>query len=191
MRRLAALLVTLAILLAADSVARYFAAARLSDGLRTALDLPQDPSVSIGGFPFLWDLARGDLESMTISTRSVRRGPLALERVKIDLESVRFSPVGALTGDIRSARVAGGNGTARISVVALEDALRAVGGLVGDIGVEAFADSASVSGTTLSLGPVNLELPTLVPGMSYHSARVVDGGVRLAFRLGRTTLKLS
>ena len=178
-------------LIAADSIARYFAAQRLSDGLTSALDLSQEPSVSIGGFPFLWDLARGDLESMTISTRNVRHRPLALERVQIELKSVRFSPVGALTGDIRSARVAGGNGTARISVGALEEALRAAGGLVGDIGLETLTDATTVSGTTLSLGPVNLELPTLVPGMNYHSARMVDGGVRLAFRLGRTILKLS
>jgi hypothetical protein len=70
----------------------------------------------------------------------------------------------------------------------LEELLGAGG--IGDVSLEDLP-GVDVSGTTLSLGPAAIDLPVLIQGMRYDSARIVGGDVRLTFNLGRTSLRLN
>lgn len=187
MRKLVVIGLFLGLFVAADAAARAFAAGKLSGRLASTFDLREDPRVSIGGFPFLLQAARGELAKVSISTQELATGRISLDRVEIELNEVSFSATKALTGELADARIGSGRGRARLSTGVLEDALA---GVLGDVSVEGLP-GMSVEGTTLSIGPATFELPVLVEGMAYDSARLVDGAVRLRFHLEGTRLRLN
>lgn len=192
MRKLVGLLVFLALLVVADSAARALATDQIGDELASALNLRDDPQVSIGGFPFIWDLARGELESVSISTDLFETGDVpSLKRLEVDLTTVSFSASDALSGDLRRARVESGRGRAHITSEIWEQVqpLGSRGELVDDISLDDLP-GADVSGTTLTLGPTSIELPVLVKGMTYDSVRISGGAIHLTFRIAWTTLQL-
>lgn len=160
--------------------------------MASPLELPEEPDVSIEGFPFLLELAGGRFEAITVRARELDRTGIKVERVRVTLDEVSFSVVDALTGELDRVRVRSGHGTARLSNSIVESLLTGIGSRgvpAPKISIDDLAP-LEVDGTTLIAGPTRLELPVLVSGMSYRSARVSGSEVFLTFRIDRTTLSV-
>jgi hypothetical protein len=188
LRLLVAICALLILLLAADAAARAYADSKLSDLIATSLDAG-DVEVDIHGFPFLADLVRGRIERVDVSVADGSGGATKPRRLRMRVNHLAFSLQDTLSGRLDEVRVRSGTGTAELSLPLLERSLRRSGRLIGDISLTEF-DAVSVRGTTLKIGPIQLDLPTIAPRMTYTSARVADGTVELAFELERTTISI-
>ncbi|MGW1162113.1 LmeA family phospholipid-binding protein [Streptomyces sp. NPDC002519] len=99
----------------ADRVAVHFAEGEVADRLRTTENLATTPDVSINGFPFLTQLAGGELDDVEVGIKGYEAATgNGGEKVRIDdlhaqLKGVRFS------GDYSSATASDATGTALIS----------------------------------------------------------------------------
>lgn len=90
-----AIVVVLAVLVGAGSLADGYARGqgeeRLAAELRTQLGLGEEPDVMIAGFPFLTQLAAGELEEVTVSAREVRFDGLPFSDAVVVLHGVSTS----------------------------------------------------------------------------------------------------
>ena len=160
--------------------------------LETSLDLPEEPDVSIGGFPFLLDLGDGRLESVTVRLRELDRTGIKVERLRVVLEDISFSISDAVAGELDRVRVERGHGSATLSGSILEGLLSGIssrGVPVPEISIDDLP-GLEVEGTTLVVGPARVELPVLMEEMRYSSARISEGEVILDFRIDRTSLRV-
>ncbi|MGW5126303.1 LmeA family phospholipid-binding protein [Streptomyces sp. NPDC004069] len=98
-----------------DRVAVHLAQGQAADRLKSAENLASTPDVSIKGFPFLTQLASGELDDVEVGVRDyeVATGngarKIRVDGFTADLKGVRFS------GDYRSATAATATGTATIA----------------------------------------------------------------------------
>lgn len=207
MRKLVvALVVLVALAVAADVVARSVAEDRIAARLATELRTTSDPEVGIGGWPFLYHVARGRISSIEISADGAGRGVLRLTNVTLELEDVTFSPSELASGDTRDVRVGGGQGSATLTDRALtaalqrrEQSLRArfVGGAV-EVSSDALGGSAtgdaSVDGRELTVSAADgavsqtFALPGIADGVRYTSLDIGDGRALLRFEVEETEL---
>lgn len=119
MRALRVLLIVVVILgvlfVVVDRVAVHFAQNEAADKLKTTENLARTPDVSINGFPFLTQLASGELDDVEVGikdydaatgsgTRKIR-----IDDLEADMKGVRFS------GDYSSATARSATGTATIA----------------------------------------------------------------------------
>jgi hypothetical protein len=124
LRRLIIILVVLlALFAAADRIAVGVADSQIASKLQSSRNLPQKPSVSIGGFPFLTQLVGGKLDDVTVRAADMAvQGPdggpvVTLQTFDADLKGVR------LTDDYSTAVADTATGTATISYADLSSAL--------------------------------------------------------------------
>lgn len=133
MRALRILLIVVVVLgglfVAADRLAVGFAEDKAADKLRSNENLPERPDVSINGFPFLTQVAFGQLDEVTIgidryeaSTKGATGGDgaggkgadtILIEDLSARMKGVEFS------GDYSSATADSASGSARISYAEL------------------------------------------------------------------------
>ncbi|MGH2729576.1 MAG: LmeA family phospholipid-binding protein [Actinomycetota bacterium] len=197
MRRIAVYVgVLVAILVVADAGLRILAENRAADQIETSLELGE-VDVSLGGWPFIVQLFRGQFPSVTVSAQSVGTGELKLSEVELELRHVRVF----LLSDNRSVRARSGSGTAVISAEALNSALERAGvaaevEMSGD-GVDVVANGSkitarpSIEGGDLVVGPsVILGLPEFAAGIDYRSVRVVESLMVVSFDLTAGELTL-
>ncbi|MFJ4784211.1 DUF2993 domain-containing protein [Streptomyces sp. NPDC088794] len=123
MRALRILLIVVVILgglfVIADRVAVHFAQGEVADKLKTTENLSATPDVSIKGFPFLTQVASGELDDVEIGIKdydadtgnSAGDGPqtIRIDDLKAQMKGVDFS------GDYSSATAANATGTATIA----------------------------------------------------------------------------
>jgi hypothetical protein len=123
MRALRILLIVVVILgglfVIADRVAVYFAENEAADKVKTTENLATTPDVSIKGFPFLTQVASGELDDVEIGIKDYEAdtgtgtsgGPktIRIDDLKADMKGVSFS------GDYSSATAATATGTATIA----------------------------------------------------------------------------
>ncbi|MEU2875639.1 DUF2993 domain-containing protein [Streptomyces sp. NPDC007070] len=119
MRALRVLLIVVVILgvlfVVVDRVAVYFAEGQAADKLRTTQNLAETPDVSIKGFPFLTQVASGELDDVEVGIKHYEADTgkdgqkIRIDDLKADMRDVSFS------GDYSSATAAGATGTATIS----------------------------------------------------------------------------
>ncbi|MGW5367270.1 LmeA family phospholipid-binding protein [Streptomyces sp. NPDC004009] len=119
MRALRILLILLLVLgvlfVVVDRVAVHFAQGEVADRLRTAENLSSTPDVSIKGFPFLSQLAGGELHDVEVGVKdyeaSTGQGSrtIRIDDLSADMRDVTFS------GDYSSATAAHATGTATIA----------------------------------------------------------------------------
>jgi hypothetical protein len=202
------LAILLALFLAADFGTRLLADSWVSRGMKSALDFSERPDVSVGGFPFIPHLLAGSFPSVKVTGRGLTTGAVTFRSVALTLRGVRASPLKLARGRGGTIRVEEGEGSATITDGAITSALRRKGfdveirfdgggvvlhseALGGDVRV-----LASVKGRTLVLrsadprlrATFSVELPEIVPGLSFTGVRVGDSVAVLSFRLHRTTL---
>ncbi|MFJ8542980.1 DUF2993 domain-containing protein [Streptomyces sp. NPDC093586] len=128
MRALRILLIVVVILgglfVIADRVAVNFAEGQAADRLRTTENLPSTPDVSIKGFPFLTQIAGGELDEVEVGIQDYEAATGdGAEKIRIDdlrahMKGVEFS------GDFSSATAATATGTATIGYDELLKAAR-------------------------------------------------------------------
>ena len=156
-RLLIVLLVLFGLFVAADRLALHFAESEAASKIQSARNLPQKPSVSIGGFPFLTQLASSKFDEVKVTSPELtvndgKGGPdIRLQDFAIDGKGVR------VTGDYSGIVADSGTGSAEISYADLSGALPnhvtvAYGGSPGKVKVSGTVDvpvlgKQNVSGT--------------------------------------------
>jgi len=117
MRALRILLIVVVILgglfVIADRVAVHFAQSEAADKLKAHENLADTPDVSINGFPFLTQLAGGELDDVEVGIKNYEAGT-GNQRIRIDdlnahMKGVKFS------GNYSSATASSATGTALIA----------------------------------------------------------------------------
>ncbi|MDH6628436.1 hypothetical protein M2271_006269 [Streptomyces sp. LBL] len=119
MRALRILLIVVVILgglfVIADRVAVNFAEGEVADKLKTSENLTATPDVSIKGFPFLTQVAGGELDDVEVgiddyeADTGTSGGTIRIDGLRADMKGVAFS------GDYSSATAATATGTASIT----------------------------------------------------------------------------
>jgi hypothetical protein len=202
------LAILIALLLAADFGTRLLAESWVSRGMKSALDLSERPDVTVGGFPFIPHLLAGSFPSVKATGRDLTTGGVTFRSVTLTLRGVKTSPVQLARGRGGTIRVEEGEGTATLTDDDITSALRRKGFdvEVRFVGTRVVLHSealggevrvlASVKGRTLVLrsddprlrATFSLELPEIMPGLSFTGMRIGDSGAVLSFRLHRATL---
>ena len=203
MRKLLVLGVVCALLVAGDTALRIAASNRLAREIGRELELAE-PDVSISGFPFVVAVFRGRFEEVSASVDEVERDGITVEDVTVVLRRVR-APVGAvLQGDLEKVRARSGTGEMSLPVVELDRALGdrgvpiSVAGRDGDLfivvgGTSIDADAEIQDGVLVirqddGVAPASLDLPEVVPGLSYRSVVVEGDELRFGFDVGPVSL---
>ena len=107
MRRLVLVVVLLLGLLAvADRMAALGAERIVAKRLQAAESLAVRPDVSIGGVPFLTQMARGRYDDVTVTVHDLRRGDLHIAMVRAHLTGVRVPFADVLRQHVGRVRVA-------------------------------------------------------------------------------------
>lgn len=112
-RALVLVVVVVGLLVVADRVAAWAAERTVADQVAQELSTYQvdsaPPEVSIGGFPFLTQVAAGEYEQVTLRLRDVGSGPLRLPRVVLTASGVTAAADTLIAGDgpIHAAEVVG------------------------------------------------------------------------------------
>jgi hypothetical protein len=119
------IIITLLVVLdfAARAVAQNVMATRIQQQ-----GLPQKPDVTIGGFPFLTQLASKRFQQVTVSTTNLTEGPITLTKVVVTAQDVRLTSYSSGRGTITSL-----SGTALISFASLGDTLTQQFGSLGSL----------------------------------------------------------
>ncbi|MFB7574910.1 DUF2993 domain-containing protein [Streptomyces sp. NPDC056165] len=98
-----------------DRVAVHLAEGQAADRLKTTENLASTPDVSIKGFPFLTQLASGELDDVEVGIKDYEAATgngdqkIRIDDITADMKGVRFS------GDYSSATAATATGTATIA----------------------------------------------------------------------------
>jgi hypothetical protein len=112
--------------------------------------LPKKPDVSIGGFPFLTQVAAKNFQQVTISTTNLPEGPVTLTKVNVIAHGIRLRSYSSASGTISSL-----SGTALISFASLGNTLEQqvgpLGSLLGGAGLNLTAAGPSEVKATLNL----------------------------------------
>ncbi|MBW8702484.1 hypothetical protein MBT84_23085 [Streptomyces sp. MBT84] len=116
LRRLLIVVLVLGVLfVVVDRVAVHFAESEAADKLKTSEGLTDTPDVSIKGFPFLTQVAGGELDDIEVGIRNYEASSgdggekIRIDDLNADMKGVKF------TGDYSSATAATATGTALIS----------------------------------------------------------------------------
>ncbi|GAA5046264.1 DUF2993 domain-containing protein [Streptomyces sp. SID10815] len=136
MRALRVLLIVVVILgvlfVVVDRVAVYFAEDQAADKLRTSQNLASTPDVSIKGFPFLTQMASGELDDVEVGIKDYEADTgKAGQKIRIDDLKAHMRDV-TFSGDYSSATAATATGTATI---AYDELLKAAKSEPTDIGL--------------------------------------------------------
>jgi LmeA-like phospholipid-binding len=118
-RVLAALIVLVALLVAADYAAAALTESAVSREMRSELNLADDPSVRINNFPFLAQAIAGRYRSIDVTAEHVAVGPLRDVQLRTQLRDVT-APLSQLLGGSRTVAVREAEGTVRIGAPDIE-----------------------------------------------------------------------
>jgi hypothetical protein len=134
-RTLAVVIVLVALLVGADYAAAALTESAVSRQMRTELNLVDDPSVRINGFPFLTQAVAGRYRSVDVTADHVPVGPLRDVQMRTQLRDVT-APLSQLLGGSRTVAVREVEGTVRIGAPDIERLLPGVDKLYID-GIDA------------------------------------------------------
>jgi hypothetical protein len=121
------LVVIVVLLVALDFVSRAVAENVMASKIEQQ-GLPHKPSVSIGGFPFLTQVASRDFQQITISTTDVPEGPVTISSINATGKQIKLSSYAFSSGTITSL-----SGTALISFGSLANTLVSQVGPLGTL----------------------------------------------------------
>jgi hypothetical protein len=195
------------LLLTADYGARHYEEARVARSLQTSLHLRSEPSVSLQGFPFISEMARGEISTATIGTNSITRGSATFTDVHLLLRNLRFSVRDLLNGHLAAIHAAAGVGTASMTTSAVNAFLRAhdvpfemafngekaiarLGPVAAPVDVGVTISNGSLRISAGPLPAVSLPLPAAFQGVTYGSLHPAEGRLILDLRLDHPTLDL-
>lgn len=183
-KALVALAVLAIVLVVLDRAAEIVTARRLAERIQTAQHLSMRPRVSIGGWPFLTQVASGSYDDVTISSSApIGANGVAVSDADVYLHGVKVSALDALHGTVANVPVKSGYGTAVLTyreldrviaryVPSIGSQLTVVGMTAGHARIKgpfglALDVTAKVAGGKLTVSPSQSELsglPELVRG---------------------------
>lgn len=124
MRRLLVLLVVLAgLLVAVDRVAVFAAEHVVASRIQDDEHLAHRPDVSIGGFPFLTQLAAGTYDDVEVTAHDLRAGPLTVDEVSTRLHGVHLSAGAVVTQHVSHIPIDRAHASVLITYAELNDVL--------------------------------------------------------------------
>jgi hypothetical protein len=175
----------------ADVVLRLVAERWLEGRVQDTLALESRPDLDIGGFPFLVEFVRGELDEVDVTLRDLRVQGLHLDEVTIGLRNVAFDQADVIAGRPGSVRVRRGDATVEIGEPTLNALLRDRGvpanvELLGPrVRVSSRIEAGGEEATATTLGTLDLEGTTLVfdPGEVSVDGTFGVPPAALAFRL--------
>jgi LmeA-like phospholipid-binding len=118
-RTLAVLVVLIGLAVAADYAAAALTESVVSREMRAELNLVDDPSVRINGFPFLTQAIAGRYRSVDVTADHIPVGPLRDVQVRTQLRDVT-APLSQLLAGSRTVSVREAEGTVRIGAPDIE-----------------------------------------------------------------------
>ncbi|HEX6261397.1 MAG TPA: DUF2993 domain-containing protein [Actinomycetota bacterium] len=121
---LISVLVLLLVAVVVDLGLRFLAERWLEERMQQTLALERRPDLDIGGFPFIPQFARGEVERVDLTLRDLRVQGLDLDEVTIGLRRVAFNRADVLAGRHGSVRVRRGVATVEIDEPTLNGMLR-------------------------------------------------------------------
>jgi LmeA-like phospholipid-binding len=206
---LIALAIVIGLLVLGDSVARHYEESQVANSIKTSLSLSAKPRVSLHGFPFILELARGKISSATLAADRITAGSVTFSDIHVLLHHLRFSIDQLLTGKLEKIHAAGGIGDASITTASVNTFLRAhgapfqvsfeggrtvakLGPLSAGVNVSMKVSNGSllISTGSSSLPQLSIPLPPIFKNISYGAARAGTGRLILDFRLLHPTLDL-
>jgi hypothetical protein len=126
-RYLLIVVIVIALLVVLDFGARVVAQNIMATQIQKQ-GLPQKPDVSIGGFPFLTQVASKNFQQVTISTSNLPEGPVTITKVTVVATGIRLKSYSSASGTIT-----GLSGTALISFDSLGNTLSQQFGPLGQL----------------------------------------------------------
>ncbi len=148
-RYVLALVIIIALLVAIDFGARVAAQDVMASKIQQQ-GLSQKPDVSIGGFPFLTQVAAKDFKHVTISTTNLTEGPVTISTIDATATGIRLNSFAFSSGIISSL-----SGTAVISFASLGNTLAQqvgpLGALLNGAGLKLTAAGPSEVKASLNL----------------------------------------
>jgi hypothetical protein len=151
---------------------------------RNAAQLGETPSVTITGFPFLTQAAKGRYKDIKVTAHGIRRGGVRIDTIQAEFSGVHVSLSDALAGRVSTVEIDKGAGDIVITYQDLTDFLKTKSIIVAPVGEELSVAAqiplaektvaasgkylASLSGTKLMLIPVASSL--LVDGAPVAAA---------------------
>jgi hypothetical protein len=148
-RYLIVFVIIVALLVVLDFAARVAA----QDIMATKIEqqgLSQKPDVTIGGFPFLTQVASKDFQHVTIAATNITEGPVTISKVDASATGIRLHSYSSASGTITSL-----SGTALISFASLGNTLAQkvgpLGSLLNGAGLNLTAAGPSEVKATLNL----------------------------------------
>jgi hypothetical protein len=121
-RTLAVLIVLVGLAVGADYGAAALTESAVARQMREQLNLADDPSVRVNGFPFLTQAVAGRYRSVDVTADHVAVGPLRDVQVRTQLRDVA-APLSQLVGGSRTVTVREAEGTVRIGAPDIEKLL--------------------------------------------------------------------
>jgi hypothetical protein len=199
--------VVLLLLLTADYGARHYEEVRVAQSLQTSLHLWSEPSVSLHGFPFITEMARGEISTATIATNSITRGSATFSDIHLLVRNLRFSVRDLFDGHLAAIHAAAGIGTASMTTSSVNAFLRAhdvpfemdfkggqaiarLGPVAAPVDVEVMISNGSLRISAGPLPSVSLPLPAAFQGVTYGSLHAGEGRLIFNLRLDHPTLDL-
>jgi hypothetical protein len=148
-RYLLVVIIIVALLLVLDFASRAVAEDIMAAQIQKQ-GLPQKPDVSIGGFPFLTQVATKNFQHVTITTTNLTEGPVTITKVAVTANGIRLRSYSSASGTITSL-----SGTALISFASLgstlEQQVGPLGSLLGGAGLNLTAAGPNEVKASLNL----------------------------------------
>jgi hypothetical protein len=148
-RYLLVVIIIIALLVVLDFASRTVAENIMASQIQKQ-GLPKKPDVSIGGFPFLTQVAAKNFQQVTISTTNLPEGPVTITKVDVIANGIRLRSYSSASGTITSL-----SGTALISFASLGNTLEQqvgpLGSLLGSAGLNLTAAGPSEVKASLNL----------------------------------------
>jgi hypothetical protein len=196
---LIALLVIVAVLVGVDFGARWIAEDRVGAALQDSLSLPQQPDVSVRGFPFLTQALAGRYDDVGLSAPGISYGQLRDLTLTADISGVSLPLENLVNGQVRRIPAERVTAAARVNPTDLARLLD-----VGELTIEpltaadleqrrseAAGDDSGASGSGRALASVDPASSVLLTSTTTVGGQQVRVSVVASFRLsgGRITLQ--
>jgi hypothetical protein len=182
MRRLLVLAVVLvALLIVVDRVAVGAADHLVAARIQTQENLPSQPAVSIGGFPFLTQAVRGRYDDVTLTVHHYDRGAVRVDTIRVQLHGVHVSLGAVFSQHVSSVPVDSASARVLVSYDDLNAYLRPKGITVssdGDARVRV-SGSVTVAGQRLTAsGAATIDVTS--DSLVLHAANAVTVAIPLS-----------
>ena len=209
MRRFLIVLAVLAVIaFFADTALRSVAEHRAADELQAGLSLSEEPSVGIGGWPFLVHLAAQSFPTVEISGRDVQIEGLAVTSFDLVLHDVEFSVSKLLSGGRKTVDVQSGAGTITLSSEVISKRLGAedlpfefsIDGneatlsapeLGGTVSVDVALADHAITIDPPGFDSISIDLPQVADQVQYRELSISGDAIQARFHLSPGPIELS